>query len=194
MTLVFVDFDGTLTKRDTILPFGFFLARKRPNQYARMARLMWLMMRLKLRTFSNHTFKEKFCGLLLKGESEVEIGALSQEFFEGYVTNSLNRSIAETIRAHQRTGDDVYLVSSNLGVLLQPLQRAWHLSGVIATEPEVRSGRFTGRLCGQACDGPEKLSRVVARFGRERVREATAYGDSRSDRHLLDVVSRAVWV
>jgi HAD superfamily hydrolase (TIGR01490 family) len=194
MGLVFVDFDGTLTTRDTTLPFGFFLARRRPRRYARMVHLIWLIMRLKLRTFSNHTFKEKVCGLLLKGESEVEIGTISEEFARHYVAKSLNGSVAEAMRAHQMNGDDVYLVSSNFAVLLRPLQRAWSLSGVIATDPEVRSGRFTGRLCGQACDGPEKLSRVVARFGRERVREATAYGDRRSDRYLLSVVSRAVWV
>jgi len=194
VSLVFFDFDGTLTRRDTILPFGFFLARTKGSKYLRMVYLVLLVILLKLRLLSNHKFKEKFCSVFLRGQSENEIEGLSRVFADRYLDGILNRPVVEALREHQQKGDEVYLVSSNFAFLLRPLQQSWALSGVIATDPEISAGRLTGRISGRACDGREKLSRVFALFGRECVREATAYGDSRGDRHLLAAVKRAVWV
>lgn len=194
MSLVFFDFDGTLTRQDTILPFGFFLAQGKRSKYLRMVHLIALVILLKLRVVSNHKFKERFCSAFLRGRSEKEIESLSRVFADRYLDGILNTPVVEALRNHQQEGDEVYLVSSNFAFLLRPLQLDWALSGVIATDPEIAAGRLTGRISGQACDGREKLSRVLALFGREHVREATAYGDSRGDRHLLAAVKRAVWV
>jgi len=194
MSLVFFDFDGTLTKRDTILPFGFWLARSKSKTRFRMAALLFLMGLLKFRFLSNHQFKEKFCRLLLKGESEKRVDELSLAFLANYVERSLNSSVVSVLLEHQEKGDVVYLVSSNFTFLLRPLQTRWNSSGVIATDLEVEAGRFTGQIHGRACDGAEKLARVIELFGKDLVKEATAYGDSRGDRPLLDFVKTAVWV
>jgi phosphoserine phosphatase len=65
---------------------------------------------------------------------------------------------------------------------------------LIATNTEVDEGRFTGRISGRACDGSEKLGRVVAQFGERAVKDATAYGNGTGDRQLLAYVKKAVWV
>jgi phosphatidylglycerophosphatase C len=195
MTLVFFDFDGTLTTRDTIFPFGFFLARsQRSKTILKTAQLVWWMTLLKSGVISNHEFKQQFCRSFLKGESERAIEDLSKAFIAEYVTGILNGAVVDALHRHQQTGDQVYLVSSNFAFLLRPLQQMWNSNGVIATNPEVKLGRFTGRLSGPTCDGPEKLSRVLDLFGWERVKAATAYGDSRGDVPLLSFVKKAVWV
>ena len=194
MSLAFFDFDGTLTKRDSILPFGLCLARAKQNKRGGTAHFALLMICLKSRMLSNHQFKESFCRSFLAGESEKEIDDFSRMFTARYLEGILNRPVVEALRSHQQKGDEVYLVSSNFTFLLRPLQLTWNSSGVIATDLEVRAGRFTGRINGRTCHGPEKLSRVLAVFDSERVRQATAYGDSRSDRHLLSFVKTAVWV
>jgi phosphatidylglycerophosphatase C len=152
------------------------------------------MICLKSRILSNHKFKENFCSSFLKGESEKEIEDFAKIFAVRYLEGILNRPVVEALLTHQQRGDEVYLVSSNFTFLLRPLQQMWNSRGVIATDLEIKAGRFTGKISGRTCDGPEKLSRVLALFGREHVREATAYGDSRSDRHLLAFVKTAVWV
>jgi HAD superfamily phosphoserine phosphatase-like hydrolase len=98
------------------------------------------------------------------------------------------------MHAHQDAGDDVFILSSNFSFALKPWRQRWNATGVIATEAEVIGGRFTGRLVGRACDGREKLARALTRFGPEPLRRATAYGDSRSDRHVMRFVERAIWV
>jgi len=193
MSLAFFDFDGTLTRRDTILPFAFFIARTRPGRRWRVAHLMFWLLLLKVRLISNHRFKAQFCSLLLQGEARKQMDDLALAFATHHVEKALNAPVVAALRNHQQEGDEVYLVSSNFSFLLRPLQAAWALRGIVATEVEIEGGRCTGRIAGQVCDGAEKLSRVLALFNAERVREATAYGDSRGDRALLAFVKRAVW-
>ena len=194
MGLVFFDFDGTLTRRDTIVPFGLFLARRSRHKYLKSAQLVRLISLLKFRILSNHQFKERFCDSLLKGESERTIEGLARRFVDGYVQRNLNTPVLEVMRGHQENGDHVCLVSSNFTFLLRVFGDTRDVSSVFATDAETAAGRFTGRLSGRACDGPEKLSRVLAYFEHKDVREATAYGDSRGDRPLLAFVKNAVWV
>jgi phosphatidylglycerophosphatase C len=194
MSLVFFDFDGTLTRRDSILPFGVFVASTQPARQLKIAHLLLLMTMLKSRMISNHVFKERLCVLLLKGQSEAAMDRIARAFAEVRLGRMLNDPMVEALRRHRQQHDDVYLVSSNFSLVLRPFERLWNAQGVIATDPEVVQGRFTGRILGRSCDGEEKLSRVLAAFGDERVRSATAYGDSRGDRPLLGYVKRAIWV
>lgn len=194
MGLVFFDFDGTLTTRDTILPLGLFLARKGPDKYKKISLLALRLILLKLRLITNHAFKARFCELLLKNESEEATATAARIFVQDYVQGILRKPVVERLLNHVQKGDEVYLVSSNFGFVLRALRGKWPLNGVVATEAEVDGGRFTGRIAGRSCEGKAKLARVVSRFGEPRVREATAYGDSRGDRELLGFVKNANWV
>jgi phosphatidylglycerophosphatase C len=194
MSLAFFDFDGTLTTEDTILPLGLYLTQMKSRRYVAAAGLFVLMALLKGRVISNDRFKRLFCELLLKGETSDSVDRLCRSFAAQYVQRILNEQIVKRLREHCRAGDEVYIVTSNFGFVLHALAQHLPADGVIATEPDVESGRYTGRLRGVTCDGAEKLTRVVARFGPDRVRQAAAYGDSRGDRPLLEFVKTAVWV
>src|SRR5260370_37413912 len=63
---------------------------------------------------------------------------------------------------------------------------------VCATRLEEREGRWTGRIAGEAMFGEAK-GRAVRRLARERgfcVERCYAYGDSLSDRWMLETVGR----
>ncbi len=194
MSLVFFDFDGTLTTRDTIVPLGLFLASTRAGRVGVIIRLMWLVTLMKVRLLTNHAFKARFCDLFLKGETTDRIKELSHVFARDCISPILNAETLEELRRHSQRGDEVYVVSSNFDFVLHALNELMRVRGIIATEPEVAAGRYTGRLLGPACVGPEKLARVLAQFERDRVEEAVAYGDSRDDRQLLGFVKTAIWV
>jgi phosphatidylglycerophosphatase C len=194
MCLVFFDFDRTLTTRDTILPLGLFLSRAGPGARSKTARFLWALLLLKGRVLSNHEFKEKFCRWLVKGKSQEDIETLARSFANRYVAGRLNPAVVQKLNEHRKRGDEVYIVSSNFRFLLEAMMEHLRTNGVIATELEILDGRYTGNLLGRACSGSEKLSRVLTRFGRERVEEAVAYGDSADDRCLLQYVKTGVWV
>jgi phosphatidylglycerophosphatase C len=193
--LALFDFDGTLTTRDTIRPLGAFLVEHaHAGSRAKMAGLLLLLAGLKGRALSNHVFKERFCDLLLRGQNEAHIEGLADDFANICFRSIVNPRLVYAMRAHQTAGDDVFILSSNFTFALMPWQRRWNATGIIATNAEIHAGRFTGRLNGRACEGRQKLTRALAQFGPARLRHATAYGDSRSDRHIMGIVERAIWV
>jgi phosphatidylglycerophosphatase C len=192
--LVFVDFDRTLTTRDTILPLGLFLYRAQLTRRHGVSRLLWAALLLKFRALSNHRFKEEFCRCLLQGETHERIVQLSAEFATRHLGSVFRKPLVRILHEHRESGDEVYIVSSNFAFVLLPLQQQLDVNGVIATELEMVDGRCTGKLAGRACAGSEKVRRVLARFGHERVRQAVAYGDSEDDRQLLEFVQTPVWV
>lgn len=194
MSLVLFDFDGTLTTRDTIWPFASFLWANGRRRRGARASVFLSLIKLRLHVSSNHLLKEQFMRRLVQGESEKEIRGLAERFHETHLEPILNRTVIRSLLEHVERGDDVYLVSSNFDFFLKPLQERWNATGILATRTEVREGHFTGRILGQACDGREKLDRVISYFGEYRTREAIAYGDSRSDSFLLDFVKTGHWI
>jgi phosphoserine phosphatase len=80
-----------------------------------------------------------------------------------------------------------------------PIAAEFGVEHLIATEPEVRGGRYTGRVAGTPCFREGKLVRLdewLARLGRRLAQfEATScYSDSHNDLPLLERVSRPVAV
>jgi phosphatidylglycerophosphatase C len=194
MSLVLFDFDGTLTTRDTIWPFASFLFGHCGRSRATRVALLLSLTKLKLHCATNHSFKKRFMSLIVQGESSKKIEALTECFHETRLEPILDQPVVRSLHRHVKQGDDVYLVSSNFDFFLRPLQERWNVKGILATRSEVRDGQFTGRILGQACDGKEKLDRVIACFGELRAREAVAYGDSRSDSFLLNFVRTGHWI
>jgi HAD superfamily hydrolase (TIGR01490 family) len=194
MRLVLFDFDGTLTTRDTIRPFASYLCNASGRSGFTRASVDLSLLLLKLHLTSNHTFKQRFLQLLVQGLPAGRVQKWAEQFHATHLESIQNRPVVELLLEHTAAGDDVYLVSSNFDFFLQPLQQRWNLKGILATQTEVLDGCFTGCIVGRACDGREKLTRVVASFGERNAREAVAYGDSRSDCFLLDFVRTGHWV
>ncbi len=194
MRLVFFDFDGTLTTKDTIWPYLSFVCGRLGRSTGTRLSLSIDLLMLKFRVLSNHTFKERLLKLLVRAEFEQNIAELTRQFHLSQLQPILNQSMVRLLVAHAAAGDQVYLVSSNFDFFLSPLQERWPLKGILATQAEVLNGRFTGRIVGRACDGEEKLARVVARFGESSAREAVAYADGAGDSVLLEFVKKGHWV
>lgn len=194
MGLALFDFDGTLTTSDTIWPLSCLLSDMRPRPVLLRAVQLCSLLELKAGLRSNQSFKERMARLLLVGASEQQVAQICAGFHEVHLQKLLNREVFRMLVGHLATGDDVYLVSSNFDFFLRPLQQKWGLKGILATRTEVVDGKYTGRILGPACDGAEKLERVINTFGEASTRDAVAYGDSRSDSFLLDFVKTAHWV
>ena len=79
------------------------------------------------------------------------------------------------------------------------LQDAFGIEHLIATQPEMRDGRFTGRVAGTPCFREGKLvclEQWLARLGQRLVdfEESVFYSDSHNDLPLLERVTRPVAV
>lgn len=93
----------------------------------------------------------------------------------------------------------VAIITATNRFLTEPIAAAFGIEHLIATEPEKRDGRFTGRVAGVPSFREGKVRRLddwLAGLGRRFAdfRESACYSDSHNDLPLLERVSRPVAV
>jgi HAD superfamily hydrolase (TIGR01490 family) len=103
------------------------------------------------------------------------------------------------VRRHVEAGDLCAVVTATNSFVTAPIAREFGLQHLIATEPETRGGRFTGRVAGTPCFREGKVRRVdewLAGRGQrlDSFAESVFYSDSHNDLPLLARVTRPVAV
>src|SRR5437016_10865713 len=100
----------------------------------------------------------------------------------------------ERVREHLEAGDLVAIVTATNSFVTRPIADAFGVPHLIATEPEFRDGRYTGRVDGVPSFREGKLTRLndwlAEQGGRlDDFHETWFYSDSRNDLPLLQAVS-----
>jgi HAD superfamily hydrolase (TIGR01490 family) len=103
------------------------------------------------------------------------------------------------VRRHLTAGELCAIITATNSFVTAPIARAFEVEHLIATEPEIRDGRFTGRVAGTPCFREGKLERLrqwLAGLGHNLrdFEETTFYSDSHNDLPLLEGVTRPVAV
>jgi len=186
-TLALFDFDGTLTVCDTLLPYLRFAAGSRLRFAAGVAVAAPWILAWKLGLIGNEAAKRRLLAAVLTGMEEERLAALGAAFAETVVPRLIDPAALRRLRAHQRAGHAVWLVSASPEIYLAPWAGGAGIDGVVASRFEFRDRRFTGALRGANCFGPEKLRRIETEIGtlRGADRRVHAYGDSAGDREML---------
>ncbi len=132
----------------------------------------------------------------LKGVKEAAIMELSQEIFDNTIKETIRPVILETIQEHRAKNGAVVLLSSATTPICQPVTQYMELDEMICTHLESKNGILTGHTSGKLVYGPEKKARMLA-FCREKrynPLKAWYYGDSHTDRHVMEAVGNPVAV
>lgn len=192
------DFDGTLTRRDTLVPF---LARSCGSQALLQALRRTAPLAVKARTgrleaelHHRDATKESLLRHLFAGR---EASWLEREG-RSYATTlhaKLRPEMVEQVRWHREQGHELIIVSASLQTYLAPFARAHGFHHVIGVELEAgASGHLTGRLAGPNVRGPEKAVRLRSWLGGDQPEMLWAYGNSSGDTELLAMADAPVWV
>jgi HAD superfamily hydrolase (TIGR01490 family) len=182
------DFDGTVTDRDTLVPF-LVTAFGRARVAAAFAALASTAFGYLLRRVSIDEFKRRVLARLVAGAPAQRLRAHGPAHALALVP-WLRPQALRRIEWHRSQGHLLVLVSSTLDLYLADVGSALKFDHVLCSRLEVgRDGagieRFTGRLEGSDCTGAEKLRRVMALVGAPGDVELHVYGDSAGDRELL---------
>lgn len=191
------DVDGTLTQSDCVVPFLRQTAGTR-SLSTRLLRDPLGVARAAARR-DRDALKIAATAAAFSGIVEADLVEPARVFAERVHRRNLRPDTVARLEAHRDAGDTVVLVSASFEVYLQPLAELLGAHHVISTRLEVDGeGRYTGRLEGLNCRGPEKVRRLhewldTDHGGRPAV-HVTAYGDSAGDRELLADADVAHWV
>jgi phosphatidylglycerophosphatase C len=177
------DFDGTLTRRDTLVPF--------------LARLVgWPRVATALATCApslakdRDASKERLLSKLLAGIPVDEITSAGRRYGGELVDRKLRPEMRERVEWHRSQGHDVVIVSASLDVYLAEVARRLGANALCTTLEVDAIGVATGRIVGRNCRGPEKASRLRDYLGDADV-TLWAYGDSSGDREMLAMADHA---
>jgi len=121
------------------------------------------------------------------------------EFMQARVRPMIRTKGLELVRRHLGEGRLCAIVTSTNAFITAPIAREFGVDHLLATELEVREGKFTGKPSGTICFRQGKVTRLAEWLG-ERGRTLASfsvswfYSDSQNDLPLLERVTHPVAV
>jgi len=135
----------------------------------------------------------------LAAHTAQELERWHAEFMRLRILPMISEGGRALVRGHLEAGDLCAIITATNSFVTTPIARAFEIEHLIATEPEVREGRFTGRVAGTPCFREGKLARLEQWLaGRGQAlrdfAQSVFYSDSHNDLPLLERVTRPVAV
>lgn len=185
------DFDGTLTRRDSFVPFLLFAFGKRAFT-TRMIRLIPSALRYLTNGLSRDELKATLIASFLSGVKEDWVKAKAVEFRAAFWTRLMRPSGLESVAAELASGAQVTICSASPSLVLKPFADYLGIK-LIGTELEVVDGQLTGSISGNNCRCEAKVDRLQAEYGDLTLYRLRAWGDTRGDHELLAAAQDAHW-
>jgi HAD superfamily hydrolase (TIGR01490 family) len=178
------DFDGTLSRGDSLVPFLRRLCGDAAVLRAVVTRLPILLAAGAGRV-SRGRAKEALLVGLIAGRPLAEVEPVAEEFARRLLATGMFPPGLERLEWHRARGDQLAIVSAAPQLYLEPLGSALGVDAVLSTGLDVdAAGRLTGRLLGGNVRGPVKVERLERWLGTDPA-ELWAYGNSDGDREML---------
>ncbi|MBR5729450.1 MAG: HAD-IB family hydrolase [Prevotella sp.] len=187
MTIYAFDFDGTLTKRDTLIEFIRYVKGNKEFIIGFLKHLHLLIM-MKVGIMPNWKTKRIIF--------QYFFGGMPLETFNQYCENFakeksslLRKKGMAAVNKAVMDGDQVVIISASVENWVKPFFKSIAGSGfihIIGTQVQDTDGKLTGYFLTKNCYGQEKVRRLLEQYPNRREYKLVAYGDSRGDVPLLD--------
>jgi len=199
MRLALFDLDNTLLAGDSDYEWGQFLIDRgvlEREEYEAQNRAFYDQ--YKAGTLDIHEFLG-FALRPLAAHEPAELGRWHGEFMASRIRPMIVPAARALVRKHADAGELCAVVTATNSFVTAPIAREFGIEHLIATEPEMAGGRYTGRVAGTPCFRDGKVRRVdewLAARGRrlEDFAASSFYSDSHNDLPLLERVTRPVAV
>jgi HAD superfamily hydrolase (TIGR01490 family) len=199
MRLALFDLDNTLLAGDSDYEWGQFLIdrgvldRESYEAQNRAYYDQYLAGTLDIHEFLGFALRP------LAAHQPAELERWHAEFMAARIRPMIGAPARELVRKHRDAGDLCAIITATNSFVTRPIAHEFGVEHPIATEPEKRNGRFTGKVAGIPCFREGKVKRLdewlsgrgkrLAEFS-----ESTLYSDSHNDLALLERMTRPVAV
>ena len=178
------DFDGTITIRDTFLPF-LAAAFGWGSQAEAIMRVALDVVGRGARMRSRDVLKARLIAILFAGHDCGPVDAAARDFAIRVARDLLRPAALERVRWHRERGHRLVLISASLDIYLTHLVGQLGFDDLLCTRLSRMNGIFDGRLVGRNCRGAEKVARLNELLDGCNGYQIYAYGNSAGDRELL---------
>jgi phosphatidylglycerophosphatase C len=182
MRLVVFDLDGTITYRDTLLPYVTGYLARAGRSRLRMARLLPTLAAFAVGAADHAAVKSAFIRGTLGGATREQLAAWTDAFVPQVIAAGSSPGALATVKAHHAAGDLLVLMSASTDLYVPQIAQALGFNEVICTGTVFdESGRLTGALSTPNRRGPEKVRCFEVLKQRHAGLQSIAYGNAGSD-------------
>ncbi len=190
MALAIFDLDKTLIDGDSDFLWGEFLSEigavdvdiyQRKNQYFFD---QYALGKLDINEYL------AFCLAPLSQHSRATLEEWHHRFMQTKIEPILLPKAQLVIDKHKAQGDTVLVITATNSFVTAPIVKRYGIEHLLATNPEVKNNKFTGKVVGEPCFQHGKithLNRWLEKTG-ENMAESYFYSDSHNDLPLLELV------
>ena len=185
MQLALFDFDGTITRKDSLIDFIYYAVGPF-SALTGFCCLTPLLMAYLLKAIPNDRTKTIVLSYFFKGWDEKRFQKIAQDFSLTKIDHLVKESACQKIQWHQKQGHKVVIITASIENYLQDWCTHLHI-GLIGTRLEFKEGKYTGKLATPNCHGPEKVRRLLQIYNLDDFEFIYAYGDTPSDYALKGI-------
>ena len=196
MTLAIFDLDNTLLNGDSDHAWGVFLAAQGIVDAEAHSRANDQFYQDYLNGELDVLVYQRFVLQPLAQFSMDELNALRERFMTSHVQPMLQTKAAELLQQHRDQGDTLMIITATNHFITEPIAKLLGVEHLIATNPEVVNGRFTGEVSGTPSFQGGKVTRLQQWLSENNatLEGAWFYSDSINDAPLLEQVANPVVV
>ena len=196
MSLAIFDLDNTLIGGDSDFLWGEFIGEegivdasvyRKKNEY--------FYQQYDLGTLDIYAWLN-FCLEPLTRYSMTELQEFHHRFMIQKIEPILLDKAQNCINQHKERGDTVLVMTASTSFVTAPIVKKYGINHLLATEPEIKEGRYTGGVSGIPCFQAGKIDKLMPwlQKNQETLTGSTFYSDSHNDLPLLELVDNPVAV
>ncbi|MGO1426760.1 MAG: HAD family hydrolase [Halomonas sp.] len=132
----------------------------------------------------------------LADNSPEQLSAWHQQFMASKIEPSILPKAEELLARHRTQGDTLLIITATNRFITAPIAERLGVDNLIAVNPEVREGRYTGRVSGIPSYREGKVTRLNQWLEQQHISidGAWFYSDSHNDLPLLEKIDHPVAV
>ena len=191
MKLAIFDLDNTLIGGDSDYLWGEFLAEQGHVDGAiRQQQNRHYYAEYKAGRLDIHDFLEFQLQPLAGVDPEI-LDQLREQYLEEKVQSILLDKSFKLIADHRQQGHTLLIITATNSFITQPIAELMGVSNLIASEAEMKNGRYTGKPTGVPSYAEGKVTRLNAwlKENNNQPEETWFYSDSHNDLPLLRIVN-----
>ncbi|MBM3914674.1 MAG: HAD-IB family hydrolase [Sphingomonadales bacterium] len=190
-TLVLFDFDGTLTKGDTLFHFLFY-----STPFYKLPLLVLLslpvLVAYAFRILSNDKAKETILSIFFKGKRKDFFIGKGESFVEHRLERILRKSTVSQLVSYKEKSATICIVTASPHYWVEPWARMQKVD-LISTHLDFRNDVFSGKFLGKNCNGMEKVIQIKKKYTLESFSKIVAFGNTKHDLPMLSLAQESFY-